>query len=193
MDRRKILLRPRPPTGQPSGRYRPYIAIRKVYANMANMTQGSGRKSRRAAPQEAGGRRPQGCHSLGDNDDTANRDTPNNSPWRATAREARRMGWNTSSTSTTFRRTSRTWRITSRRIQWLCNRSIGFFRRFHLHFPAQNLVHIRLVFLASAPKPRENVSIESDTYQLLDWSVKPAEPDVSWFWIFLRCVRKVDL
>jgi LmbE family N-acetylglucosaminyl deacetylase len=62
-------------------------------------------------------------------------DTPNNSPWRAIAREGVRMGWNTSSTSTTFRLTSPMSRTLSARMRcrceaWRCRRrQIAVMRR----------------------------------------------------------------
>jgi len=62
-----------------------------------------------------------------------------------------------------------------------------------LHFAAQDFVHIRLVFLASPPKPVEDVGIHAQAHQLLDWPVEAADLNVGCPRLPFRRIGKVDL
>jgi len=61
-----------------------------------------------------------------------------------------------------------------------------------LHFAPQDLVHIRLVLLASPPEPVEDVGIHAQAYQLLDRPIEAADLNFGRPWLPLRCIGKVD-
>jgi hypothetical protein len=62
-----------------------------------------------------------------------------------------------------------------------------------LHFSSQDLVHVRLVLLASPSKPVEDVGIHAKTHQLLDWPIETADMNVGRLRLSFRRIGKVDL
>jgi len=62
-----------------------------------------------------------------------------------------------------------------------------------LHFASQDLVHVRLVFLASTPEPVEDVGIHAKAHQLLDRPIKTADLNVGRLRLSFRRIGKIDL
>jgi hypothetical protein len=62
-----------------------------------------------------------------------------------------------------------------------------------LHLAAQDLVHMRLVLLASPSKPMEDVGIHAKAHRLLDWPIKTSDLNVGRLWLSFRRIGKVDL
>ena len=65
--------------------------------------------------------------------------------------------------------------------------------RVRLHFAPENLVHIRLVFLASPSEPVEDIGIHAKAHQLFDWPVKASHLNVGRPRPAFRRIGKVDL
>jgi hypothetical protein len=65
--------------------------------------------------------------------------------------------------------------------------------RVGLHLASKDLVHVGLIPLSAAAKPREYIRVDSETDKLLDRPVKTTDVNLRWGRLSFRRVRKINL